>query len=59
MNHQSDYGYSIGGIEHRTPELCLRRAADCDRLAKEQPEKAEAYRKWAAEWRSQASARPW
>jgi hypothetical protein len=51
MNLQSDYGYTVGGIEHRTRELSERRARLCEQLAAEMPAKAEMYLRWAKEWR--------
>lgn len=54
MNNQSDYGYSIGGIENRTPELCLQRAASCERLATVDLDRADEYRQWAHAWRVEA-----
>ena len=53
MHNASDYGYSTAGqmSEHRTKELCLRRAASCEDLAARYPHKADEYRRWAQLWR--------
>jgi hypothetical protein len=51
MNRQSDFGYQIGGIEHRTKELCLRRAEWCE-AQKDKP--GYPYSEWAKVWREEA-----
>lgn len=54
MNHQSDYGYTFGGVEVRTPDLCFRRMRECQRLAEKYPDQAHQYSAWAVDWHREA-----
>lgn len=50
MNRQSDFGYTVSPNEHRTIELCLQRANECERIGKIE---------WAQQWRDEAKVLGW
>lgn len=58
MNHQSDYGYTIGGIEHRTAATCTAQIRTCRRLARQyaasNPDLAQRLRGFAKGWLAEA-----
>lgn len=64
MHNQTDYGYAVPQLETRTRELCLRRAAFCEKQAARADLPREGYggTAWyalqATEWRAEAGRYP-
>jgi len=54
MNNHSDYGYTVGLLEYRDADTCLKRAIDCENLANEYPKNRDTFLRFSAEWRKEA-----